>query len=333
MNCPECKHLLTETKEDNKVILYCNKCKYLSMETIPDSNNNKENNKQYDLFGNISKTIYIKDIPDELFFQPFSVLDTKQGIWNNRKREWKKLFKKDFEGRKKSLAYSSAVGASINEGTSVFDPVLCELSYKWFCPAGGTILDPFAGGAVRGIVAEKSGFKYTGIDLSEEQIKTNKAKANALNIKPNYIVGNSLNIDKLIDNNLRFDFIYTCPPYYNLEHYTEDNKDLSNYSTYNNFLKDYSIVIKKSLDKLKDDRFAGIIVSNFRDNDGFVINFVGDTIRIFEENNIKLYNDAIFLQPIGTASIRSKSIFKYKKLTKVHQHLLIFYRGNVSKIM
>lgn len=38
-------------------------------------------------------------------------------------------------------------------GTSIFDPVLCELAYRWFTPADGSILDPFAGGSVRGIVA------------------------------------------------------------------------------------------------------------------------------------------------------------------------------------
>lgn len=331
MKCPECNYPLTTRTENDKKILYCNKCKYLSLETIPDKNIKAEDNKQYDLFGNISKTTHIKDISDELYFQPFSVLDAKQGIWNNRKREWKKLFTKDYESRKKGLLGRGAI-LLINKGTSVFDPVLCELSYKWFCPAEGKILDPFAGGSVRGIVAEKLGFKYTGIDLSDEQIKTNREKANNLNINPKYIVGNSLNIDKLIPDDIRFDFVYTCPPYYDLEHYTEDNKDLSNYSTYNNFLKDYKIIIGKSLSRLKDDRFAGIVVSNFRDNDGYVINFVGDTIDAFEKHNIRLYNDAVFLQPIGTAFIRSKSIFKYKKLTKVHQHLLIFYRGNVSKI-
>ena len=59
-------------------------------------------------------------------------------------------------------------------GTSIFDPVLCELVYRWFCPAGGALLDPFAGGSVRGIVASKLGLKYTGIDLSERQIAENR---------------------------------------------------------------------------------------------------------------------------------------------------------------
>ena len=38
-------------------------------------------------------------------------------------------------------------------GTSIFDPVLCEIAYRWFCPPAGRVLDPFAGGSVRGIVA------------------------------------------------------------------------------------------------------------------------------------------------------------------------------------
>ena len=42
--------------------------------------------------------------------------------------------------------------------------------YEWFCPKEGRILDPFAGGSVRGIVAAEMGYVYNGIDLSEEQI-------------------------------------------------------------------------------------------------------------------------------------------------------------------
>ena len=41
-----------------------------------------------------------------------------------------------------------ASDAPAASGTSIFDPVLCEIAYRWFCPAGGTVLDPFAGGSV-----------------------------------------------------------------------------------------------------------------------------------------------------------------------------------------
>lgn len=46
--------------------------------------------------------------------------------------------------------------------TSIFDPVLCELVYRWFSPESGTVLDPFAGGSVRGIVASKLGGNTLG---------------------------------------------------------------------------------------------------------------------------------------------------------------------------
>jgi 1-aminocyclopropane-1-carboxylate deaminase/D-cysteine desulfhydrase-like pyridoxal-dependent ACC family enzyme len=61
-------------------------------------------------------------------------------------------------------------------GTSVFDPVLCELAYRWFSPPGGRVLDPFAGGSVRGIVAACLGREYVGIELREEQVRANEAQ-------------------------------------------------------------------------------------------------------------------------------------------------------------
>lgn len=56
---------------------------------------------------------------------------------------------------------TSGKNLSAGSGTSIFDPVLCELAYRWFCPPGGSILDPFAGGSVRGIVAGILGREYT----------------------------------------------------------------------------------------------------------------------------------------------------------------------------
>lgn len=65
-------------------------------------------------------------------------------------------------------------------GTSIFDPVLTEILYRWFTPPGGRIFDPFAGGSVRGIVAGWHGFDYTGIDLRAEQVAANRQQANEI---------------------------------------------------------------------------------------------------------------------------------------------------------
>lgn len=66
--------------------------------------------------------------------------------------------------------------SEIISGTSIFDPVICELVYRWFSPKGGQVLDPFAGGSVRGIVAAALGRRYCGIDLRREQVEANQAQ-------------------------------------------------------------------------------------------------------------------------------------------------------------
>jgi len=81
----------------------------------------------------------------------------------------------------KATAYSTQDSGMVDyTGTSIFDPVLCELTYRWFCPPGGRVLDPFAGGSVRGVVAGKLGFRYVGIDLSAEQVAANEMQADAI---------------------------------------------------------------------------------------------------------------------------------------------------------
>src|SRR5215471_15335327 len=106
------------------------------------------------------------------------------------------------EGRQKNgLTWTGAPVATNNtpasseaSGTSIFDPVLCELVYRWFCPPAGLVLDPFAGGSVRGIVAAKLGLRYTGIDLSRRQIEENRKQAAEIcgqQSQPTWIVGDS----------------------------------------------------------------------------------------------------------------------------------------------
>jgi hypothetical protein len=169
-------------------------------------------------------------------------------------------------------------------GTSIFDPVLCELAYRWFSPPNGTVLDPFAGGSVRGIVASKLGRHYTGIDLSERQIIANRAQAKALCTRddpmPRWIVGDSRNIKTLVTEPV--DFIWTCPPYADLEVYSDDPRDLSQLG-YSEFASIYAEIICAACERLKPNRFAGIVVGDVRGRDGCYYGFPWDTVVAFRE--------------------------------------------------
>lgn len=220
-------------------------------------------------------------------------------------------------------------------GTSIFDPVLCELLYKWFTPINGTILDPFAGGSVRGIVANYLGYHYTGIDLRPEQIAANKIQADNIlkdQEKPTWIVGDSKNIDNLIPETA-FEGFLTCPPYFNLELYSDDENDISNCDTYDSFIDNYNEIIQKSVAKLNNNRFACIVVGDIRDKAGFYHGFVCDTIDAFENAGMKLYNDAILVTAVGSLPIRvGRQFGSYRKLGKTHQNVLIFFKGNPKQI-
>lgn len=103
---------------------------------------------------------------------PFSVLDARKGYWKARRAYWEKMYRIDSErGRGENLLGYQGLGGAAARGTSVFCPVLTELVYRWFCPPGGRVLDPFSGGSVRGCVAARLGFRYTGVDLSAAQVR------------------------------------------------------------------------------------------------------------------------------------------------------------------
>ena len=215
-------------------------------------------------------------------------------------------------------------GKDMPSDTSIFDPVLCELMYRWFCPEGGSILDPFAGGSVRGIVANYLGYNYTGIDIRQEQVDSNKEQAiDILSIdeQPRWICGDSNNVLDTINED--FDLVFSCPPYADLEVYSDLEGDISNME-YEDFLVAYESIINKACSKLKKGGFAIFVVGEIRDKKGYYRGFVPHTYNAFEKCGMKLYNEAIFANGWASAGMRAVGNMKSQKLVKVHQNILIF---------
>ena len=280
-------------------------------------------------------------LTEKFIVPPFSVMDTRQGYWQDRKRMWYSLGLQSELGRDTSLTYDREgdedfMGLEIESrggNISVFDPVLSEIVYKWFCTDGGAILDPFAGGSTRGIIANYLGYKYTGIELREEQVRANYSQAEDISpdSPPFWVCGNSnIILDGIED---MYDFVFSCPPYYDLEVYSDLEGELSNHSTYDGFLTEYKEIISKAANRLKEDRFACFVVSDIRDGDGMYRNFVSDTIGAFLGAGMQLYNEIILVTPIGSLPIRINKQFQgYRKTGKTHQNILVFYKGNPKNI-
>jgi len=275
----------------------------------------------------------------EFVMPPFSVLDGRSGDWQARKKIWKSIVDSG-KGRDEELLRGSlkdlAVAMDVNlTGTSIFDPVLCECMINWFCPVGGTILDPFAGGSVRGMVSAALGREYYGNDLSEKQIAANRENAAIMQggkdvfgnpVKmPIWSIGDSANIDELIERR-DFDFLLTCPPYADLEVYSDDPHDISNMS-YEDFLAAYQTIFNKAVRMLKPNAFIVVVVGEVRDKSGYYRNFIGDTVETLEKAGAHYYNECVFITPYSTAVLRARRQFNAgQKLVNVHQKALVFLR-------
>lgn len=221
-------------------------------------------------------------------------------------------------------------GAEGQSGTSIFDPVICELVYRWFSQPGGVVLDPFAGGSVRGIVASHLGREYHGVELREEQVAANQAQTNIAKVPvPKWYEGDSKDIETLCP--VAADLVFSCPPYGDLERYSDDPRDLSAMD-YPEFLAAYRAIIAASCRLLKPDRFACFVVGDIRDKKGNYRNFVGDTVEAFRAAGLHYYNDAVLITAVGSLPIRVNKQFKSgRKLGKTHQNVLVFVKGDGKK--
>jgi len=302
-----------------------------------------------DLFGESLRPKVDGVVVRQYLQPPFSVLNARNGDWQDRKRAWIATGIESELGREggecihmpnsKRVAYAGNVAAFdsivVKSGTrettdaqyvSIFDPVLCELMYTWFTGEGHVIVDPFAGGSVRGIVAGSLKRRYWGCDLRLEQVEENQKQK--LDIIPyadvEWVCGDALDV---LESSPEADFIFSCPPYGDLEVYSDDPRDLSNME-YHTFIANYKRIIHRACKKLRHNRFACFVVGDFRDKKGYMRDFVSSTIQAFKEQGLELYNEIMLVTSVGSASMRvTKQFDAGRKVCKTHQNVLVFVKG------
>jgi hypothetical protein len=216
--------------------------------------------------------------------------------------------------------------------TSILDPVLCEILLEWFSNKGYISFDPFAGDSSFGFVSAFKGMPFIGIELRADQVVFNQELINQHSLDGKYICDTSENIDNYITDE-SIDFLFSCPPYADLEIYSDLEKDLSNMS-YADYFKSIDVILKKSVNKLKDNRFACIVIGEVRHkNTGVYLGLVPYIIKVMTDAGMSYYNELILVTPTGNLHMRAgRYMSTSRKVGKNHQNVLIFYKGNSRKI-
>lgn len=264
---------------------------------------------------------------------PWSVLRQDSGTWQARKRWWTERGVDDTTPRA-DAAGMIATGrhGKVSGGVSRFDPHLAEVLYRWYCPPGGRVLDPFAGGPVRGLAAGHLGLHYTGIDLSAAQVGANQRRATAWELAglsrggTVWAAGDARTEVPRLPR--RYDYLLTCPPYHNRERYSDDPRDLSA-MRWAAFLAALREIVAASADRVRDDRFLTCVISDVRDHRGHLRGLPALTAAAFLDAGVRLVNEQVLLAPSGTLAKTMRPAWTATRTTtRIHQLVLTFVKGD-----
>ncbi len=273
-------------------------------------------------------------LTEEFGFAPFSVLDTRRGEWMQRKAAWRLKIGDNGESRENTLFKSSGNEVSNKmqdiAGVSILDPVMAEIITHWFGTKGGVAFDPFAGDSVFGFVSATSGMVFRGIELRKEQADLNQKRVDEAGLDAKYHNDTSENMDAYIAPD-SVDLVFSCPPYADLEVYSDDARDLSNMS-HDDFFAVYARILQKTYATLKNNRFAVIVMGEVRGKNGAYLGTIPKTIAIMEGAGYRYYNEIILVNSVGTLALRAGRQMKAtRKIGKTHQNILVFVKGDPSK--
>jgi len=209
---------------------------------------------------------------------------------------------------------------------SVFNPATAYWIFNRYAPKKGICYDPFAGGGTRAIMAARHGMDYIGIEIRKNECEAilRRAKRNKVSKKVKIICGDSRSVPMVEDEIA--DFLITCPPYWNVEHYRGGKKDLSMLGTYDEFNKGIQKSINESYRILKKGAISVWVIGLVRDLDGYLQGMNHDTARMHRTGFKMLEEIPIIFR--GTPAIQRIGMFTKgnHNLVRVHEYAQIFQR-------
>ena len=258
-------------------------------------------------------------------------------FFNQRSSDWvseRKKLREKFNGclgRRKNIftlnQEDNAIMTQINDGISRYDELKCLLLYEWFNDKKGSVIDPFAGGCTRGVVANMHGAEYVGIDIRQEQIDANYEQYQEDSCT--WICGDSRNLKELVQG-AKFQHCQTSPPFPFVEHYSELEGDLSNLRPHLSYFQNaYKKIFMQVYDVLERGSLCVVDIGDGRNSQGYYYLFPEWQALMMEEIGFRCINKiASITQPYGTRSLNLMRRFvevKDDKKKKLFNTLCMVY--------
>ena len=214
---------------------------------------------------------------------------------------------------------------------------------EFFTKPGEKVLDPFVGSGSALVACAQCGRNGVGVELVEHWADVARARTAQRDLLTEQVVltGDARAILPTLQDE-SFDFIVTSPPYWMIlrkdwDHkvkaerkakglqtrYSDDQNDLGNMETYDEFLGELEKVFAECGRVLKKKRYMCVVVSDFRHKSRFVA-YHADVSRIVESAGLSLEGITILVQD-------NKNLYPYgipyAFVSNIHhQYVLVFRR-------
>jgi hypothetical protein len=222
---------------------------------------------------------------------------------------------------------------TLNSNVSVLDPVACEVILRFFMPTSGCrVYNPFGGGVQMGFVTGSYGYEYLSSEIRQNQCDSNNA------ICQDFYNTNWMKSDTAkFTPKQKYDLIFTCPPYYKVEEYLDyDGKspdgELNSIPTYDRFRDTLFKGYENALTVLNDNCFFVVMTGDSRDKKGGYYGVEAEHELFFKSKGLHIYNKITYLECEFTRLAQAKKTLNSRKFPKREQKILVFYKGDMSKI-
>lgn len=231
----------------------------------------------------------------------------------------------DAQGRDLQRSHVIGTGTDVSE----FNPQVASLILNMFAPREGVCFDPFAGGGTRAIFAAAHGLEYHGTELLPAQAEATLMKI----LKAGYADGCHIYIQDARDATRQMasdsaDFIYTCPPYYDMEVYSDQPDDLSRSGGYQEFLASMRRVVAECYRIARPGCYACWVVGLHRDKHGRLLPMNHDFARLHRDVGWHFMEEVVLYRRSDGSVQRVGNFEKGNRLLiRQHEYCLVFRKG------
>ena len=225
-----------------------------------------------------------------------------------------------------------------------FAPQIPDNLIRRYTNDGETVLDLFMGSGTTLFECERLNRNYIGFDINQEIIDHVQSKMDETCPIKYFIHNCDVTDGKKVEENLlsdmqqiggkKYDFLLVHPPYWDIIKFTNDERDLSNIESLDEFLKQFITAMANALAYLKANRHFAIIVGDiYRNSEVIPLGFY--LMYAIKKHFTSKLKGIVIKDIVGTrAKVGIENLWKYKALKSdyfLFKHEYIFVFKKTSK--